>query len=600
MDKQTTLGFLLIGLVLIVWMWVQAPPPQPAQKKSTADSLQTSTEELGNPQKKIVKEPEHQATTSPASPQDYGRFFSAQATGDERIVVIKTDLYTAEITTRGGLIRKWELALFKTWNNYPVHLVDYTKGGDLSLLFTSSDGKLINTRDLFFNAEYPNWTTVELSEADSVTLSLTLPAGDGRSIVKQMTFRNGTYGVETEFLFNKTQDVIANFEYQVIWETGLPYAEHNSVDESHFAMAYALSGGELTEVDAADAGEVPKKDFSGSTNWVAARTKYFAVAMIPVDGPAQGAYMVGHRTNQPDQGVKEAYSLALKLPYRGQARESARILVYLGPLDFDIIQSMGKGLDQIMSLGWAFVIRPISEYIMLPLFKFLRWIIPNYGFVIIVFSLIIKIALHPLTKTSMKSMRQMQALQPLMTEIREKHKDDPQKMNHAIMNLYKDYGVNPASGCLPMLMQMPILFALYSVFNSAIELRQASFIWWITDLSIPDTIFTLPFTIPFVGITAVSGLALAMGVTMFLQQKMTVTDPRQKAMVWMMPVMLTLLFNNFPSGLNLYYFVFNLFSIVQQKLFNKQHANEPLRKVEKKKSRFGVMDKLTKDLPKLR
>jgi YidC/Oxa1 family membrane protein insertase len=168
------------------------------------------------------------------------------------------------------------------------------------------------------------------------------------------------------------------------------------------------------------------------------------------------------------------------------------------------------------------------------------------------------------------------------------------------MDLYKDYGVNPAAGCLPMLLQMPILFALYSVFRSSIELRQAAFVGWISDLSIPDVVAHLPFSIPIFGITEVSGLALAMGVTMFLQQKMTVTDPRQKAMVWMMPVMMTLLFNGFPSGLNLYYFVFNILSIGQQMWVNKQSGDEPLRKVDRKGKKPGLMERLTKDLPKLK
>jgi YidC/Oxa1 family membrane protein insertase len=237
---------------------------------------------------------------------------------------------------------------------------------------------------------------------------------------------------------------------------------------------------------------------------------------------------------------------------------------------------------------------------MIPLFLFLHMFIPNYGIVIIVFSIIIKLALHPLSKTSMKSMKRMQALQPMMTEIREKYKDDPQKMNQQVMNLYKDYGVNPAAGCLPMLLQMPILFALYSVFRSSIALRQAAFLGWIHDLSIPDVIFRLPFSLPLFGISEVSGLALAMGITMFVQQKMTVTDPRQKAMVWMMPVMMTLLFNGFPSGLNLYYFVFNVLSIGQQMWLNKQTGNEPLKKVDRKPGKGGIMARLTKDLPKLK
>jgi YidC/Oxa1 family membrane protein insertase len=188
----------------------------------------------------------------------------------------------------------------------------------------------------------------------------------------------------------------------------------------------------------------------------------------------------------------------------------------------------------------------------------------------------------------------------MMNEIREKQKDDPQKMNQQIMNLYKEYGVNPAAGCLPLLLQMPILYALYRVFSSSIELRQAGFMLWITDLSIPDTIGKLPFTLPLFGISTVSGLALAMGITMFIQQKMTVTDPRQKSMVWLMPIMMTLLFNSFPSGLNLYYFVFNILSIGQQLLINRQHESEPLRKVDPKKKSGGIMERLTRDLPKLK
>jgi len=197
-------------------------------------------------------------------------------------------------------------------------------------------------------------------------------------------------------------------------------------------------------------------------------------------------------------------------------------------------------------------------------------------------------------------MRKMQALTPLMNEIREKYKADPQKMNAQVMNLYKEYGVNPASGCLPLLLQMPILFALYAVFRSSIDLRQSAFVSWIQDLAIPDALFNLPFAIPFFGITEVSGLALAMAVTMFIQQKMTVTDPRQKAMVWLMPIMFMLMFNGLPSGLNLYYFTFNLLSIGQQMLFNRQHKAEPLRKVEQKKGGGGFLARITKDLPKMR
>lgn len=196
-------------------------------------------------------------------------------------------------------------------------------------------------------------------------------------------------------------------------------------------------------------------------------------------------------------------------------------------------------------------------------------------------------------------MRKMQKLQPMMDEIRTKYKEDPQKMNQQVMRLYKEYGVNPAGGCLPMLLQLPILYALWAVFSATIELRQASFIWWMKDLSAPDVIATLPLKLPLFGIDQVSGLALLMGITMFVQQKMSVKDPRQKMMVWLMPVMFTILFNSFPSGLNLYYFMFNILSIGQQAWINKKHEDEPLKKVEEKKKRGGVFAKFSQNMPKL-
>jgi len=594
MDKQTTLGFILIGLVLIVWMWIQTPPPaEPQHEVDTTKVIEA------NPKSVIPPTEFHSPHPTPSINQDsLGRFFSHLAAGNENVLIVETDRYVAEVTTKGGLIKKWELKDYKTWDQRKVELIDAKQSGDLSLLFTTTDGKLINTRHLFFSRKQLNQKRVVLNKEDSFSFQLELELEPGKKIIKEFVFTNGKYSLEVDFKMINMQSVIANYEYQITWETGIRYAEHNSVDESNFAKAFAYSGGELTEADATSASEIVKKEINGSTGWVSTRTKYFAVALLPEEGKCQGAYLEGVHLPQPDHGVKENYSISLKMPYKGEPLEQSRVTVFLGPLDYDIIKSYNRGLDQVMSLGFAWVIRPITEFIMIPLFQVLKMFIPNFGFVIIVFSIIIKLALHPLTKTSMRSMKRMQALQPLMNELREKYKDDPQKMNQQVMNLYKEYGVNPAAGCLPLLLQMPILFALYSVFQSSIELRQANFIWWIHDLSIPDSILKLPFSIPLFGITEVSGLALAMGITMFIQQKMTVTDPRQKAMVWMMPVMMTLLFNSFPSGLNLYYFVFNILSIGQQIWINKHHGAEPLRKVDPKKSSKGIMARLTKNLPK--
>lgn len=590
MDRQSTIGFVLITLVLIAWMWLQAPTPgkqQQVPRDSTA--MQTA------PPAEAVPPPP--AVSDAGRTDSLGRFFAARERGHERVIAIETDLYRAELTTLGGTLRTWEFRMFKSWDGHPVQLIDFDAGRDLSVLFTSTDGKLVNTSRLHFDVDQSMGVT--LSGTDSRTVTMTLPVEGGGALVKRYTFTNGTYLVDVEIEFRNMGGVVSNFEYQVVWEHGVRYAEGNSVDESSFAMAYASSGGELTELDVSGIGKTENRDLNGKTAWVATRNKYFGVALIAPGEVAQGAYLEGDHRAEPNGGSVERYAVALKMPFRGQPVETAKLRVFLGPLEYDGVKELGIGLERVMNLGAAWIIRPISEYVMIPLFRVLKAVIPNYGWVIVVFSLIIKIVLHPLTKTSMSSMRKMQALSPMMNEIREKHKDNPEKMNQAVMNLYKEYGVNPASGCLPLLLQMPIMFALYNVLRSSIELRQANFMGWITDLSIPDALIHLPFTIPIFGIHVVSGLALIMGVTMFVQQKMTVTDPRQKSMVYVMPVMFTLLFNNFPSGLNLYYLVFNVLSIGQQLWINKRHGNEPLRKVEPKKQ-TGLMSRIAKDLPKLK
>ncbi len=594
MDRQATIGFVLIFVLLMLWMYTNSPKPQPVEQKTQhalQDTARRDSAKAFQP-KPVESKPE-------SKPNAYGEYFSARTSGVNQFVTIETDLYSAEISTKGGLITKWELKKYNTWDGKPVQLVDYEKKGDFSLLFTTSDGRLVDTRDLYFNLGAPAGNIV-LNGNEEYTVTLTLPASNGGEIVKRLRFKNGEYGFKADIEFKNLADVVANFEYQIVWENGLRYAEHNSVDESTFAAAYLYAGKELTEIDAAKVEETAQKDVTGIVDWVGTRTKYFGLAIIPEKGTSDGAYLEGHRKAMPDNGFHESYLVAMKMPFKEGGDEKKTVSVFLGPMDHTVLKSYDVGLENMLSLGWAFLVRPISEYVMLPLFGIIHMAIPNWGLVIIVFSILIKIVLHPLTKSSMKSMKKMQALQPLMEEIKEKYKDDPQKMNSAVMNLYKEYGVNPAGGCLPLLLQMPILYALYMVFRSAIQLRQADFVWWIKDLSIPDVIYSLPFHLPVFGIKDISGLAVFMGITMFVQQKMSVKDPRQKMMIWMMPVMWVLLFMSFPSGLNLYYTTFNILAIAQQMIINKQAGDEPLRKVEPKKKRSGgIFRNIPTDLTKL-
>jgi YidC/Oxa1 family membrane protein insertase len=591
MDRQSILGFILIFVVLMAWIWLNSPP-QPKQAKEIAKQGQI---------KDTIKVPESKPQEPKATQEvkPYGRFFTERAKGREKIISIETDIYSAEISSKGAVLKKWELKKYKTWNGYPVQLIDYDHQGDFTILLTTTDGRVVNTRDLYFDIQAPN-SNVQLKDNFEFEIICSLPASNGGRLIKKMKFKNGEYGFETEIQLLNLNSVVANYQYEVAWEYGVRYAEHNSVDESSFAAAYAFTANELTEINASKIGEKVQKEITGSIDWVATRNKYFAIAMIPIASTSEGAYLEGTQIAMPDNGSMEKYSIALKMPYRGEQSEQNTFKIFLGPLKHSELKSYGKGLENIMSLGWAWLVRPISEYIMLPVLTGIHYIVTNWGIVIIVFSILIKVALHPLSKSQMKSMKKMQKLQPLMNELREKHKDDPQKMNQSIMNLYKEYGVNPAGGCLPLLLQMPIMYALYSVFRGAIELRQANFVGWITDLSIPDVIYRLPVKLPLIGIQDISGIAVLMGVTMFIQQKMTIKDPRQKTMIWMMPIMMTLLFNGFPAGLNLYYAVFNVLAIGQQVLINKKEDDEPLRKIEQKKKKRGGIFNLASNIPRLK
>ena len=210
MDKQTTLGFVLIGLVLIVWMWIQAPPPQQT-KPPAIDTLQTS-QPIKHEEKPASKPIATTPVEAPSRSDSLGKYFSPLSRGDDKIFIVKTDLYTAEITTRGGLVRKWELRDYKTWDQHPIQLVEFNKGGDFSLLFTSSDGKLINTRRLYFKSDLANWTTITLTDTQSYTLELVLPLGNGKNITKEYVFKNGTYSFDAKFLLNNVQDIISNLD----------------------------------------------------------------------------------------------------------------------------------------------------------------------------------------------------------------------------------------------------------------------------------------------------------------------------------------------------------------------------------------------------
>ena len=284
MDRNTVIGFVLIGLVLMVWMYMNAPPPpKPGAQQDTTAAVAGKTGGKEAPTSRGLSDAARNGiqANQKASGDTLGKFFGPHAAGvNSKTIVIETDDYTAKISSRGGSILSWELKKFTTWAKFPVQLVNDTVG-DFNLIFYSSDGKLINTKSLDFECNYANNQSISIPGHDSLKLQWTLPVNEKSRLIKTLTFRNGSYQFDCEYRFENMASVMSNYEYQLVWESGLRYAERNSVDESNAAQAYAYSGGELTEADAAKLNDSVKQNVSGNVSWVGTRTKYFGLAILP-------------------------------------------------------------------------------------------------------------------------------------------------------------------------------------------------------------------------------------------------------------------------------------------------------------------------------
>jgi YidC/Oxa1 family membrane protein insertase len=595
MDKQTTLAFILIGIVLMIWLYITAPDPGQVQNQTH----QTDTTIVEKTEKPIeVKDPIDEQSKRAES------LILPRENQSEQLIVIETNLARYELSTHGGNFKKVFLKKFRNWYSSNskgdkisdfVQLINYSNGNSYDMAFVTQDGIGINTSEI--NFDYKGNQYYKLSDNDSIKINLKVDLQNNRSISKSFTFFSDSYEIKSDIELYNFQNYLSNDLFDITWDNGVRFVEHNSVDEANYSDASVYSGGEQILVDASSIGEKVTKNFGGRIDWIAARNKYFATVIIPANPDnVESAYIQGIRNNVGFDGLVERYDLRLTMPFKNQSKEKTSFSVYIGPVDYQELKTLGRDLIALVNFGsffgLTFIIRPIAEYLLLPLFQFLHSFIPNYGIVIIIFSLIIKIVVYPLTKSSYQSMKKMQALQPKIAELKEKFKDDPQKLNKETMKLYSTYGINPAGGCLPILLQMPIFIALWGMFQSAIDLRLQPFIFWIKDLSTPDVIYDLGFKIPIFGLQQISGLALLMGITTFIQQKMTIKDPNQKALVYIMPIMLTILFMSFPSGLNLYYFLFNLFSIIQQWYINRSAGDIDLVPVANPNKKKGFMAKL--------
>lgn len=564
-DKRTIFAILLIGLILILVQsdfyqknFMPRPPAKIVEEEHQPEAVGPVEPEppVTNEPETVTAAPREEAVTTPAVvPAELSALGVEGGRGED--VTVETELYRAVFSTRGASLKSLKLKKYFTPNDEYVELVGQDTLGNLAVRLPVAGGDTLETGALLFNVDR---SELKLGERTSQgTLAFSMTTNTGATLRKVFTFDNTAYTIQMRIELVGFQDFIHGFAYYLSWRSGMPSTEPDFKLDMQSTKGYAYQG-DLEHFDIKDKRE--SKTFDGPTDWVALRTKYFTTAVMPGSAKGQAVRFVGTPIDVGAETPFKRLGYDLKMPFTNKPKRVDTFTLFMGPLDYRLVSSFNNDLEDMMDLGYA-IFRPVGKVILWSFQLFHRFI-PNYGLVIILFSILVKLVLFPLTRKSYQSMKEMQLLQPKMQEMNEKYKENPQKKQQEVMKMYQEYGINPLGGCIPMALQMPLLIALFSIFRSTIELRGASFIWWITDLSRPDTVAMLPFTVPFYGNT-VNILPLFMGVTMFIQQKMTMQDPKQKAMVYMMPVFLTFLFNSFPSGLNLYYALFNLFSILQEK-----------------------------------
>ncbi len=571
MDKRTVGAIVLIGLILIIsntsWYrrMVGVPQKQQAERQEV-----TSQREMIADEPEI---PETDLTASPAPPPEVDRQavlgIDASARVEAKTVTVLSQLFHGAIDTRGGLLTSWEVKPKKqdpAQQDWVVLLPEDAPKGGLGLVLGLDDGP-VGLDALVFESDVDS--LVLSPERPRGTVVLTAKTDRGLRVEKTFVFDNGRHDFELRIAIEGA-DVLGEVRnYALWWRPGLPTTEENYRDDLRAFAAHTMMG-DVVEKTAMKGQTIKDSSFTGDTRWLAIQTKYFLMAMIPpagVDGI--GAELRGsYQQENKDKGLKENKIIAggILMPVDG-GRCDHRWTIYLGPMDYFALKDFGIGLERTVYLGRS-VLRWIGM-IILQAFVTLYRVLPNYGVVIIIFSIIVKIIFYPLTRKSMASIRKMQELQPEIKKLQEKYKKEPAKLQKATMELYRKYSVNPASGCFPMLLQMPVFFAMYAVFRNTIELRGASFLW-IKDLSAPDTILKLSSKLPLYG-DKVNILPIVMAVTMFFQQKKSMRDPKQAYMVYIMPLFLFFIFNNISSGLVLYWTMFNLLQLLQESL----HPHKP-------------------------
>jgi len=547
MDRRFLLAMALIMVILFGPGLVLKRPPEPIV---AADSLG-----LARPDS-VVRDAE---AAPPAAPTVSNLPQDTLLAVAEDTVVVTSELYQYRFSTRGGRLVSAELA------NY-TYTIDSLKGRNVELLPPGSDLlalRLLVGRD---TVRFDDWVFVPSTQRVTVDqpAQLVLRATQGGvTVTLEYHFEPGTYQVAVTGLVT---GLGPNGGLLLVgMGPGLANTEENrSENTRNMGFVTRDGGSDFTRFSSLDPGETVIKP--GPFDWVAVKSKYFVTAVLAVDDGATP--LSGVTASVPVTAPKNPETADLWVSQAVTADGVFQYRLYAGPMEYPRLKGIGHGFDNVNPYGW-----PGLRSIIRPVAVAARWVLVwmhetlnlHYGFVLILFGILIRIVLWPLNQKAMRSSIRMQAVQPLMKELQTKFKDQPEKLQKETFKLYKEHNVNPLGGCWPMLLPFPVLIALFFVFQNTIELRGVSFLW-LPDLAQRDPLFIIP---------------VLMGVSMFLVSKVgqigVAPNPQMKTMLYVMPVMMTVLFANFASGLNLYYTVQNLVSVPQQWLLAKERvkANPP-------------------------
>jgi len=532
-----------------------------AEKEALKKPVQTKQEQPATTAQPAAPEPQAQVEKETgASDKSVSPITQAQPARPAKTISIETPLYTAKISENGAAFASFVLKAYREKSEKDSPLKELLSPDlQIETAKVGFSGKSVpGLENAVFSIE-PELETLNVT--DSLQhLTFYWESDTGVRIEKTFSFSPDTYLIGFEV-------VVKNGSARTIQDHLTLSAVGKSPQDTRmygFEGPSALINDQVVEVKIKDIAE--KNTYTGNLKWLAIQDRYFINSIISKDIKEASMLL----SLIPDQGILAQYVQPQTTIGPG-AQLQAEYFLFLGPKSMRIIRGVGHDLGKAIDFGmFTFIAKPC-----LWLMNFLHDYIPNYGLAIIILTILIKIVLWPLGSKSYKSMSEMKKIQPLMKDIREKHKDDKKKMNEEVMALYKTYKINPLGGCLPMVVQIPVFFALYRMLYSAIELRHAPFFLWINDLSAPDRLFRFGFEVPFMeppyGIPV---LTLVMGGTMLLQQKMSppMGDPTQAKMMMLMPVVFTVIFINFSSGLVLYWLVNNVLSIAQQYYIQKKYA----------------------------